>query len=382
MKKKIAILADFDIAKRPRPFRLAMMLKDKYDICAIARECSFVEGIQCFSFPAPKTSKDRTEKENQDIINYCKNKEFDKLIYTPNRMVIFDILKSLPLLDVIVIEDIALLPFAIEYRKFSPNTKILIDLREYYPLEYEKDSLWLKSFGVFFEHLCQKYLPLVDKAIVVNGAIGEKYRNVFGIDVEVFYSFPPFVSLDPSRLTDTIKIIYHGFLSPDRHSHNLLEIAKNLDKHFCLYVMGLSNQKDYLEDIKHSAYDITNLKFLPPVDMKDIVTFCNQFDIGILTLQPNSFNNANALPNKFFEYIQSRLCVVSTPLFEIKKFIDKYKIGRTSEGFDAKDIVQTLNNMDKKTIFSYKENASKASYDLSMNTNISKIISIIEGLIF
>lgn len=379
--KKVAILADFDIAKRPRPFRLALMLRDKYDIFAIARECSHIEGIRCFSFPAPKTSKQRSEEENQAIRNYCKNKEFDKLIYTSNRKSIAEILQSLPSLDVIVVEDITLLPFATDYVSFHQKTKILIDLREYYPLEYENDPLWMESFGLFFEYLCKKYLPLVSSAIVVCEAIGKKYQSVFGISPKVFYSLPPFEVLNPSEITHPIKIIYHGFLSPDRNSQNLLEIAKNLDSRFCLYVMGLSNQKDYLEKIKNDAKDISNLEFLPPVEMKNIVKFCNQFDIGILTLQKNSFNNANALPNKFFEYIQSRLCVVSTPLEEIKKIIDNYNLGITSEGFDVQDIVHTLNSMDAQTIFAYKENASKASCDLSMEANIPRIEAIIEELI-
>lgn len=379
--KKIAILADFDIAKRPRPFRLALMLKDKCDIFAIARECSAIEGIKCFAFPPPRTSKQRSEEENQAIKNYCKNKEFDKLIYTSNRKPITDILQSLPPLDVIVVEDITLLPFATDYISFHQKTKILIDLREYYPLEYENDPLWMESFGLFFEHLCKKYLPLVNSAIVVSEAIGRKYQSVFGISAKVFYSLPPFEALNPSEITHPIKIIYHGFLSPDRDSQNLLQIAKKLDSRFYLYVMGLSNQKDYLERIKDEAKDISNLEFLPPVEMKNIVRFCNQFDIGILTLQKNSFNNANALPNKFFEYIQSRLCVVSTPLEEIKKIIDKYNIGKTSQGFDVQDIAHTLNSMDKQTILTYKENASKVSCDLSMQANIPRIESIIEELI-
>lgn len=379
--KKIAILADFDIAKRPRPFRLALMLKHKYDIFAIARECSHIEGVRCFDFPAPRTSKERNEEENQAIRNYCKNKEFDKLIYTSNRKPIADILKSLPSLDVIVVEDITLLPFATDYVSFHQKTKILIDLREYYPLEYENDPLWIESFGLFFEYLCKKYLPLVNEAIVVSEAIGKKYESVFGISPKVFYSLPPFEFLNPSEVTHPLKIIYHGFLSPDRNSQNLLEIAKNLDSRFYLYVMGLSNQKGYLERIKDEAKNIQNLEFLPPVEMKNIVKFCNQFDIGILTLQKNSFNNASALPNKFFEYIQSRLCVVSTPLEEIKKNIDKYNIGKTSQGFDAQDVAYTLNSMDKQTIFAYKENASKASCTLSMKANMPRIEAIIEGLI-
>ncbi|WP_095269943.1 capsular biosynthesis protein [Helicobacter sp. 13S00477-4] len=381
MKRKIAILCDFDIAKRPRPFRMIKMLQEEYKIFAISKEGSFIQGIECFSFPAAKSSKQRTQKEDQIIQSYCYNREFDKLIYTPNRRVITDILTSIPVLDLIIVEDITLLPFASDYVLRHPNTKILIDLREYYPLEYENDFLWLETFGVFFKYLCTQYLPCVDFAITVSEGIAMRYQKDFGIACEIFYSLPPFFDLVPSKLSCRFEIIYHGFLSPDRHSKNLLQIAHLLDERFCLNIMGLSNQKGFIEGMQQEAQNISNLKFLAPVCMEDIIPFCNRFDIGLITLPKNGFNNTYALPNKFFEYIQSRLCVVSTPIFEVKSLIEEFNIGQCANGFEAEDVARVLNGLDKRLLGAYKHNASNIAQKYSTQTNHSKIISIIEGIL-
>lgn len=379
MKKKVVILSDFDIYKRPRPYRMAVMLKDNYEVIGIAKECSMIEGIKCLSYPSFKNSKQRSNEENQAIINHCKNNEFDKLIYTPNRLNIPIFLANLEKIDLIIIEDITLLPFGVDYLSKSPSTKILIDLREYYPLEYENNSLWLESFGKFFYYLCHKYLPKVHQAITVSKKIAQKYREVFNIKAEIFYSLPPFYDLQPSEIKDKIQIIYHGFLSPDRKSENLISIAKNLNNNFCLNIMGLSNQKNYLESLKSN--NTPNINFLPPIKMQEIIPFCNQFDIGILTLEPNNFNNASAMPNKFFEYIQSRLCVISTPLEEIKHFINNKKIGRVSKDFSIESVSETLNSLSKEEIFSYKLNSHQASQKYSTLTNKNRINTIIQNLV-
>ncbi|PAF49540.1 hypothetical protein BKH41_02435 [Helicobacter sp. 12S02232-10] len=381
MKRKIAILCDFDVMKRPRPFRLVQMLQEKYEIFCIAKECATIKGVKCFSFPASKTSKERTKEENEAILNHCRNKNFDALIDTSNRKIITEILANLPDLDLIVVEDIPLLPFATRYVHRHSNTKILVDLREYYPLEYQNDALWMETFGVFFAHLCEEYLPKVDYAISVNERIAKKYQEVFGISCEAFYSLPPFYPLLPSKTSHKIQIIYHGFLSFDRNSENLLEIAKRLDPKFCLNIMGLSNQKGFLESLQTEAKKLPNVNFLPPVAMEDIIPFCNRFDIGIITLPPNGFNNINALPNKFFEYIQSRLCVVSYPSPEIKALISDKGIGKSALDFDPQSIASVLNAMDKKSIWNYKLASSQSALELSLQTNKPKIIRIIESVL-
>ncbi|WP_170126806.1 glycosyltransferase [Helicobacter anseris] len=379
MQKNIAILSDFDVAQRPRPFRMIQMLKNSYHLFVIAKNCSILDGIKTFSYPADKTSKERSQEENDAIYQKCIKKDFIPLIFTKNRLYIKTILRSLPILDLIIVEDITLLPFAVEYKQKNKKTKILIDLREFYPLEYENDKRWLESFGMFFYFICERYLPQVDFAITVGEGIAKKYLETFQLKCEIFYSLPPYFDISPSPIEQKIKIVYHGFLSPDRNSHMLLDIAQELDQRFHIYILGLSNQANFLQSLQQKAP--SNVSFLPPVAMQDIIPFTQQFDLGILTLTPNNFNNANAMPNKFFEYIQARLGIITTPLPSLSSFISKYHIGKMSQDFSKESLVHTINTLDTKEIKNFKISAHYASQTLNLLSNQKKILHWVDQLL-
>lgn len=378
MQKNIILLNDFDITQRPRPYRMLQMLKNHFNLFAIAKECKEIDGIKTFAYPPLKNSKDRTPIEQENLIQKLKNKDFIPLIYTPNRMEILNFFEAIPLADLIIVEDITLLPFAIDYKKTHTHTKILIDLREYYPLEYDNDPQWLESFGEFFYFICKNYLPDVDLAITVSEGIAEKYKKEFNLSCKIFYSLPPYHNIKPTPIKDKIQIVYHGFLSPDRNSNFLLEIASQLKEDFHINILGLSNQKDYLKDLKNKAP--SNVSFLDPVPMQELINFTNAFDIGILTLSPNTFNNTFALPNKFFEYIQARLALITTPLPSLTNLITTYDIGITSKDYSAKSLTTTLNCLTREQIMHYKSSSHHAANILNTHQNQEKILSWIKEL--
>lgn len=379
MRKNIILLSDFNVNKRPRPFRMVEMLKHSFDLYVIARECTPISGVKTFSYPAAKNSKQRTKEEQEALIQQCKSNDFLPLIFTPNRLAIKELMQTISDVALIIVEDITLLAFATWYKEKYPKTKILIDLREYYPLEYENNQEWLDSFGKFFYFLCKEYLPMVDFAITVSEGIAKKYLDTFKLHCEIFYSLPPYFNLNPSPLGKKINIVYHGFLSPDRNSHFLIEIANYLEDRFHLYILGLSNQANFLENLQKNAP--SNTSFLPPVAMQEIIPFTNQFDLGILTLSPNTFNNANAMPNKFFEYIQARLGIITTPLPSLLPLISQYKLGVCSANFSAKSIASSLNSLDTNQILKLKLASHQASSILNYKQNQKKILKIIYSLL-
>lgn len=385
MKRRITILCDHDATKKPRSNRLLQML-DSSDLFILSvihktQDSHTNKNINFFSFPLDKTSKQRTPSENERILNHCKNNNFNPLIFTPNRASIKKILDSLPLQDLLILEDITLLPFATEYKKINKSCKILIDLREFYPLEYDNDKNWLNGLGKLFAHLCDKYLPQVDFALSVSSSFVEKYKKNYGIKCELFYSMPPMANLAPKPTNpQDIKIIYHGFISKDRSSENLLHLARNLPPNFKLFAMVLSNIKGYLEGFVNEAKNLKALQILPPVSLESIVPFCNQFDIGLIPFAPSTFNLTHCMPNKFFEYMQSRLMILSTPLQDIKAFLSQYPFGECSSAYSVDSMLDSLKKLDSTKIDTYKLNAHKLSSQFNTTSNAKKIIEIINNL--
>ena len=73
------------------------------------------------------------------------------------------------------------------------------------------------------------------------------------------------------------------------------------------------------------------------------------------------------MPNKLFEYIQAGLCVLSTPLPEIKHFLDSNKCGVVARDFSISCLLETLLALSKDEILESILNTShkdwyKANY--------------------
>lgn len=405
---RIAVLADFDTTKRPRPHRIIGLLKDIAEVFVIAREQSAERGARCFAFPAPaENAATRSAEQKARITELCQKGDFAPLIYTPNRAIISGILRALPRLDLLIVEDIALLPFACDYKRevlqadsiakkskaskaestqftapestlldstlldstARPAPKIICDLREFYPLEYE-DEAWQAGLGRFFTHLCERYLKEADLCLCVSEAICARYERDFGIAPRLYLSLPPHLDAmhykklrnaaqkrqmlessvrrhfarrhAPKAKPIKARILYHGFISRDRDSLNLLRLACLLGDAYELHCMVVCNDARFLRDFCARAKRQRNIRIIPPVPMSDIIAQSVGYDIGILTLQPNSFNNAHAMPNKLFEYIQSRLCVISTPIPSVRAFLRDFGAGRVASDFSAQSLARTI----------------------------------------
>lgn len=391
MNLNITLLCDHNINTKPRSSRLLELLskiqKTSYhalNLNIISKDChslafidSAIDSTQAtlFSFPLDKNSKQRTKQENDTIIELCQKGDFMPLIFTPNRKIVAKILNALPLQNLLIVEDITLLPFACEYKKHNPQCKILIDLREFYPLEYENDTQWLQGLGRFFAFLCETYLSEVDFAFSVSDGLCERYKRDFRIPCKLFLSLPPFYDVSPRPTQDKIKILYHGFISPDRSSMGLLELGKLLEQTpFSLYIMALSNQKGFLESFSQQARDLPALQILQPVAMKDIIPTSLEYDIGLIPFKPTTFNLAHCMPNKLFEYLQARLTILSTPLQDISHFLRTHQCGIITDGFESSDIFLALKNYTKDDIDKLKHNAHLAAqkWHLDMNLKILK----------
>ncbi|MDU7692905.1 MAG: glycosyltransferase [Helicobacter sp.] len=388
MLKHIVLLNDAQILTRPRPFRLFEMLKNDYKISIIQRAGN-AQNPSCLTleFDVPKSAKDRSKAENELLIKNCKEGNFNELIFTKNRAKIMDFWDIIeqqngPISGIFVC-DIVLLPFALLYKKSSQkNVKILIDLREFYPKQ-SLDPIWQESLGAFFSHLCKNYLKEIDFSISVSPKICSKYAE-FGLKPRLFYSLPPRFSIRQNYAkkhfkNKKINIIYHGFLSRERNAQMLLKIAKLLPNTFHLYIMGQSNEKGLFENLQKSSKFHKNISFLEMVKMQEIIPFCARFDIGILTLSPNNFNHAHAIPNKFFEYFASKLVVVSTPQSALKELIYRYKIGKTSKHFSAHSLASAIIEIGN-NLASYSRALDLAHQKLNLDANKRKMLGFLDQI--
>jgi hypothetical protein len=210
--------------------------------------------------------------------------------------------------------------------------------------------------------------------VTVATSIKQLYYKNFGKNPEVIMNLPNEVNLKRTIIDPkNIKIVHHGAALPNRKLELMIETMKYLDDSFSLtfYLVVSKNWEKYYEFLKDKANGINaKVFFNDPVETKEIPIELNKFDIGFFLLPPRNLNYLYALPNKLFEFIQSRLAIVIGPSIEMKSIVDKYNIGIVGDSFEPQDIAKRIKSTSIDELSEFKRNSDLASKKL--NSNISK----------
>lgn len=279
----------------------------------------------------------------------------------------------------IVANDIESLPLAV---KMSQNAKILVDLHEYAPREWEEDFKWRVFKQDYIKYLCARYLPNASAVLTVAEGIADEYLRCYGIRPIVLSNASHYADLSPmTSEIGKIKMIHHGIAIPSRRIEVMIEMMRYLDDRFTLDLVLVPSDVDYLKKLKDLACKNSNVRFLPPVPMDEIVKFSNKYDIGLYLLPPANFNSLYALPNKFFEFIQSRLALAIGPSPEMSRLVNHYGCGVISEDFNPKSMAQRLLEITPEKLASYKLCSHHAAKVLNSDVNCKIFLNAVNDLL-
>ena len=148
--------------------------------------------------------------------------------------------------------------------------------------------------------------------------------------------------------------MHHGICSRTRKIENFFELGKKLGSKYNLFLMLKIVDKQYYYFLKKKYSLVKNVRFIPPVKMNEIPKKINRYDIGLILGLPESENHLYSMPNKLFEYIQGRLCIISNPLIDIKKFIFQHKVGYTSKLYNIDDVASLIKSLKANDIYKQK----------------------------
>lgn len=265
--------------------------------------------------------------------------------------------------DLVLANDIDTLPLALRLAGSAP---VLLDAHEYSPREFEENLAWRMIMQPYKDYLCRTHMPRAAGMLTVCQGIADEYERVYGVRPKVVMNAPAAQDLSPAKLTDgKIRLIHHGAALKGRRLESMIDMAAHLDKRFTLDFMLVPSDADYLESLKRYAGSEPRIRFLEPVALAEICPALNKYDMGIYILEPSNFNNAHALPNKFFEFVQARLGVAIGPSPEMAALVKHYNLGVVADSFEPKALADKLNSLTSDDIYGFKENAHLATRDLS-----------------
>jgi hypothetical protein len=284
--------------------------------------------------------------------------------------------------DLIIANDVESLPLAFQ---LNAGEKILLDAHEYTPRQFEDKFIWRILFQPLMYHICKKHISQTVAMTTIGKGIANEYKKQFKCNPIVLNNASWY---NPIRASDVlpnkVRLIHHGGATVSRQLEIMIEMMSLLDDRFTLDLMLIvpetasSKTKGYIGYLKNLSKGDPRISFQPAVKGKDVVSFINKYDMGIILVPPINFNYANGLPNKLFEFIQAKLAVSIGPIPEIAEVVNQYDLGYVSEEFTARSLAAKLMKMSNADLIRFKENAVEAATELSADKNASLLNEIVD----
>lgn len=398
--KKILIICHSDLSRAPRVVKQILALKTDYEITVAGYKApnigenrfidlSKVEGSESLNEITFHLKYNRIIRKLFSLLlrvfyykNFLRKNYYKRLYWSEKRKNEYKVLK-LSNYDLIIAHHPTALPLAIKLANLYKQVPVIFNAHEYYTREFESDEKWLEQTKPYYEYILNKSLPEVSAIFSVSKNILSEYSKNFMIKGEKYVvpNDKPFQQLEPSEVTVPIKMVHHGIANKDRRLEKMIFMMDFLNDNYQLDLLLLIQDEEYGKYLMEEASKRKNVRVLPPIKYDEICPNLNKYDIGLYILENSSFNNENALPNKFFEFVQARLCLAISPNAEMKKIIDDYKLGVTSDGYDSEEMANRISKLSIEDIKNFKQNVHSNARKLSSDQTEEMIKKAVSELL-
>lgn len=282
--------------------------------------------------------------------------------------------------DLILANDVPALPVAVRTGR-ALVVPVVFDAHEYAPREWEDVLRWRLVMQPHIVDLCRRYLPGVAAMTTVCAGIAEAYHAEFGVAATVVTNAAPYADL-PVRTADaaTIRMVHHGAAIPSRRLERMIAVAERLGPGWSLDLMLVPNDAAYHRWLAERAAGTANVRLVPAVRLDDIPATLNAgYDLGLYLLEPASFNNRFALPNKIFEFVQARLAIAVGPSPEMATLVRAHGLGVVADDFSVDGMVRSLAAVDRSRIAGWRTAANRAARMLNAEAEAERILAVVDA---
>lgn len=359
---RLLILSFSPIASDPRVRRQIDLLKNEYHLTVVGYGPYDAPGLDFI--PVAHVSRSPARRLHAAI--RLKLRRFDAYYWSTPAVIEAHAALRGKRFDLILANDSDAWPLA--HALAAPHsTPVLCDAHEYTPREFEDIAWWRFLFQTYKTTLCRRHLPPAGGVLTVCDGIADEYARVLGIPrPRVIMNTPlsqPLVAgtTPPNR----VRMVHHGGATRSRRIETMIHMLNHLDERFTLDLILVPTDPTYLEQLRTLARHHPRVRFLEAIPMREIPNRLNSYDLGLYLLEPNSFNNRHALPNKFFEFVQARLGIAIGPSPEMARLVRQHGLGVVADNFTPQALAACLNSLTPVQIDAFKANAHRAASVLS-----------------
>lgn len=240
------------------------------------------------------------------------------------------------------------------------------DLHEYFPGLHDQVPAWVRLRQPFLKWQLGRFVSQVRSVTTVSDTIADRYELEFGFRSGVVRNASPELDLAPSQTGHPIRIVHSGGAQPNRRIEVMMKAVAESSADVTLDLFLTHETSPYASDLRALAERLgERISLHPPVKQSDLVMLLNTYDVGIHVLPPTNTNNALALPNKFFDFVQARLGMVIGPTADMVRLLEQHQLGTVAAGFDLHSVTAAVNELTVELVSIWKNNANQRAHELS-----------------
>ena len=249
------------------------------------------------------------------------------------------------------------------------NIPLVYDSHELFP---EAPELLERPFKKrLWERLESFLLPKIKHAYTVCESIQSYYKTLHGIDMKVVRNVPNLCS-KPSRDRNTKTLLYQGNINPGRGLEVAIKSMSFLPD-YRLKIIGNGIGLNKLKALSETEGVSSQVEFLGRLPFEDLKKHTESASIGLLFEEPLGLSFEYSLPNKLFDYIHAETPVIASPLIEVKKIVEKYKVGELLVDRNPEHIAQQIQAMESK-LSTYEFGKAKAELNWKNEEKVLKLV--------
>lgn len=279
--------------------------------------------------------------------------------------------------DYIISNDLDTLPASYIGSKIQKN-KLIYDSHEFFTETPElQGRKFVQNFWLIIERF---FVPKLKYALTVSQPIAEIYKKKYGVNFKLLRNLPELeriVKVEKVKFpTDNKVVLYQGVLNPGRGIKPMID-ALNFLEGVDLVVIGYGKVKDELIAYSKNKNLESRVHFLGRIAYEKLPNYSRIANIGMVLEEPLGKSFEYSLPNKLFDFTHVNIPIIASSLVEVKKIVDRYKIGLMIENYEPKHIASVINRLltDKNLIQEIKSNQERAKLDLCWENDVKVLDS-------
>lgn len=252
------------------------------------------------------------------------------------------------------------------------GAKLVYDTHEYFTEVPELVSR--PKIKRIWERIEKWIFPKLNTIYTVNESIASRYKEKYGKEIRVVRNvsrkWKPDRQITKTELgipeDKKLLIVQGAGINIDRGIEEAVEAMK-YTKGLFLMIVGdgdvVPQLKKYVND--HHLND--KVQFYGKRPYSELMYFTHHADLGLTLDKDTNLNYRFSLPNKVFDYIHGGTPVISSDLPEIRKVIDRYKVGAFIPSHNPEELGKFFMTLfeNESQMAEWKENCEKAAEVLS-----------------